>query len=89
MEELRVAAAKMTMLSPVFLPKIDHFLVTAGGNINIYLGIACTVDPALREIECIGKKYICVESYRNEEQKANPLYWQVTCEAFKTSEECE
>ena len=29
-----------------------------------------------------NNKYICVESYRNEEEKANLLYWQVTCEAL-------
>ena len=43
------------------------------------------------EIERVGKenKYICVESYRNEEEKANLLYWQVTCESFFTQEEWE
>lgn len=47
------------------------------------------LDPALREMERVGKKhkYICVESYRNEVEKANLLYWQVTCEAFNTPEE--
>ncbi len=33
------------------------------------------------------KKYFCVESYRNEKEKANLLYWQVTCEAFCTPKE--
>ncbi len=49
------------------------------------------LDKALREIERVGKrhKYICVESYRNEVEKANLLYWQVTCEAFCTPEERE
>lgn len=49
------------------------------------------LDKALREIERVGKKnkYICVESYRNENEKANLLYWQVTCEAFCTPEEWE
>ena len=49
------------------------------------------LDKALREIERVGKnnKYICVESYRNEFEKANLLYWQVTCEAFCTPEEWE
>ncbi len=44
------------------------------------------LDAALREMERVGKsnKYLCVESYRNEEEKANLLYWQVTCEAFNT-----
>ena len=46
------------------------------------------LDPALREIERVGKanKYICVESYRNQEEKTNLLYWQVTCEAFNSPE---
>ena len=47
------------------------------------------LDKSLREIERVGKKnkYICVESYRNEIEKANLLYWQVTCEAFCTPQE--
>lgn len=47
------------------------------------------LDPALRELERVGKKnkYLCVESYRNETEKANLMYWQVTCEAFNTPEE--
>ncbi len=46
---------------------------------------------SIKEIERVGKKnkYICVESYRNEEEKANLLYWQVTCEAFCTPKEWE
>ncbi len=49
------------------------------------------LDLSLREIERVGKKhkYICVESYRNEVEKANLLYWQVTCEAFCTPKEWE
>lgn len=47
------------------------------------------LDKALREMERVGKKnkYLCIESYRNEVEKANLLYWQVTCEAFCTPEE--
>jgi protein-L-isoaspartate(D-aspartate) O-methyltransferase len=49
------------------------------------------LEKALKEIERVGKKnkYICVESYRNEIEKTNLLYWQVTCEAFCTPEEWE
>ncbi len=49
------------------------------------------LEQALREFERVGKnnKYICVESYRTEEEKTNLLYWQVTCEAFCTPEEWE
>ena len=46
------------------------------------------LDKALREIERVAKKkYIVVESYRNEEEKANLLYWQLTCETFCTPDE--
>lgn len=49
---------------------------------------AYDLEPALREMERVGKqKYLCVESYRSEAEKANLLYWQVTCEAFNTPEE--
>ena len=46
------------------------------------------LDQALREMERVGAthKYLCVESWRNQAEKANLLYWQVTCEAFHTPE---
>ena len=46
------------------------------------------LERALKEIQRVSKlyKYICVESYRNEEEKANLLYWQVSCEAFNNPE---
>ena len=49
------------------------------------------LEKALKEMERVSKKdkYLCVESYRNESEKANLLYWQVTCEAFNTPEEWE
>jgi protein-L-isoaspartate(D-aspartate) O-methyltransferase len=49
------------------------------------------LHQALREIERVGKnkKYVVVESYRNEKEKANLLYWQLTCESFYTPKEWE
>lgn len=48
------------------------------------------LESALREMERVGKqKYLCVESYRNEIEKANLLYWQVTCEQFNSLEDWE
>tara|TARA_R110002072_G_scaffold51608_1_gene138378 strand:- start:10112 stop:10780 length:669 start_codon:yes stop_codon:yes gene_type:complete len=46
---------------------------------------------AMKEIERVGKKnkYLCVESWRNQEEKANLLYWQFTCEMFCTPAEWE
>lgn len=47
------------------------------------------LHDALREIERVGRanKFICVESYRNEAEKVNLMYWQLTCEAFCTPDE--
>ena len=52
---------------------------------------AYDLELALKEMQRVGKKnkYLCVESYRNEQEKANLLYWQVSCEAFNTPREWE
>jgi SAM-dependent methyltransferase len=44
---------------------------------------------AVQEIERVGSgaKHITVESYRNEREKMNLMYWQLTCRAFHTPEE--
>lgn len=45
---------------------------------------------AVKDIERIAKhSYIVVESYRNEEEKMNMIYWQLTCECFFKVEEWE
>jgi len=49
------------------------------------------LHAALQEIERVGRggKFICVEAYRNEREKVNLMYWQLTCRAFHTPEEWE
>jgi SAM-dependent methyltransferase len=46
------------------------------------------LDQAVREMQRVskGRGYICVESYRTEREKANMLYWQLTCESFHRPE---
>jgi ubiquinone/menaquinone biosynthesis C-methylase UbiE len=46
---------------------------------------------ALQEMERVGRggKYLVVETYRNEREKVNLLYWQLTCRAFHTPQEWE
>lgn len=46
---------------------------------------------ALKEIERVSRKnkYIVVESYRNEEEKVNMMYWVLTGECFFTPKEWE
>ena len=59
-------------------------------SLNTFHNLHCyDLDKALREMQRVsrGNGYICVESYRNEAEKANLLYWQVTCEAFNTPDE--
>ena len=47
------------------------------------------LKKAVKEIQRVskGKSWICVESYRNEKEKANMLYWQLTCMSFYTPDE--
>lgn len=49
------------------------------------------LHQALKEIERVGKgaKYIVIESFRNEREKVNLLYWQLTCRAFYSPQEWE
>lgn len=59
-------------------------------SLNTLHNLYCyELDRALREMERVGKgpKYLVVESYRNTDEKANLLYWQLTCESFCTPQE--
>ena len=62
------------------------FSLTTLHNLYIY-----DLFKAVKEIQRVskGNSYIMVESYRNEEEKANLLYWQLTCESFFKVEEWE
>lgn len=70
--------------SAVSLPYPDHsfdFVISLSTLHN--LGLAGTWK-AFAEIERVGRgaKYVMVESFRNEREKVNLLYWQLTCESF-------
>lgn len=61
-------------------------------SINTLHNLYCfELHRALQEMERVarGPRYMCVESYRNEEEKVNLLYWQLTCESFYTPAEWE
>lgn len=64
------------------------FVVSVNTLHNLYLH---QLWPALEEIERVGRgpKHIIVETYRNEREKVNLLYWQLTCRAFHTPQEWE
>lgn len=58
--------------------------ITTLHNLHCY-----NLDKALREMQRVGKqnRYLCVESYRTDQEKVNLLYWQLTCECFFTPKE--
>ena len=54
------------------------FSINTFHNLEIF-----NLCSALKEIKRVSKQsYVVVESYRNEIEKENLLYWQVTCESF-------
>jgi SAM-dependent methyltransferase len=87
-EEIRDRLQVCNATELPFPDKTFDFVYSLNTMHNLY---CYDLDKALREMERVGKqnKYLCVESYRNETEKANLLYWQVTCEAFNTPDEWE
>jgi SAM-dependent methyltransferase len=63
-------------------------VVSLGTLHNLPIGKLWT---ALEEIERVGRgaKYVMVESYRDEREKMNLLYWQLTCKSFYSVEDWE
>lgn len=55
---------------------------------NLYI---FDLKKAVQEIERVskGNSYIMVDSYRNEKERVNLMYWQLTCECFYKVEEWE
>jgi ubiquinone/menaquinone biosynthesis C-methylase UbiE len=71
-----------------FADKSFDFVVTINTLHNLYVD---ALWSALREIERVGRgaKHIILEAYRDEREKVNLLYWQLTCRAFHTPAEWE
>ncbi len=80
---------KITVGNATNLPFKDDFFDLVISINTLHCLEAQDLYKALKEMERVGKKdkYLCVESYRNEVEKANLLYWQVSCEAFNTPKE--
>ena len=55
-------------------------------NLKVY-----DLKKAIKEIERVSKKnsYIMVESFRNDREEVNMLYWQLTCASYYSVEEWE
>jgi SAM-dependent methyltransferase len=87
-EEVRGALAVGNATDLPFEDGSFDLVVALGTLHNLY---NFELDRALREIQRVGRGagYVMVESYRNEREKANLLYWQLTCRAFHTPQEWE
>lgn len=87
-EEIRpvVQVANATRLP--FPDKSFDFVVSVTTLHNLYI---FDLFQALREIERVarGPKHIVIEAYRNEREKVNLMYWQLTCRSFYTPAEWE
>lgn len=71
-----------------FADKSFDFVVSITTLHNLY---NFDLHAALKEIERVrkGPAHVNVESYRNEREKMNLLYWQMTCRAFHAPAEWE
>lgn len=79
----------LTLGTAADLPWADNsfdFVVSLGCLHNLYI-YDCWRAAAEIERVGTGRGYIMVESYRDEREKANLLYWQLTCECFFTPRE--
>ncbi|MEK7867227.1 MAG: class I SAM-dependent methyltransferase [Planctomycetota bacterium] len=87
-EEVRPFLKLANATSLPFEDKSFDLVISLATLHNLYV---FDLEKALREIQRVGRKnkYIMVESYRTEEEKANLLYWQLTCESFYTPQEWE
>lgn len=81
----------LTLGSAVKLPYPDRsfdFVYSINTLHNLY---NYELQAALKEIERVsrGPRHVIIEAYRNEREKMNLLYWQLTCRAFHTPAEWE
>lgn len=85
-EEIRQHLIEGTAASLPFQDAEFDLVISINTLHNLY---TYELEAALMEMERVGKehKYLCLESYRNEKEKVNLMYWQLTCEAFYTPEE--
>jgi aspartate aminotransferase len=83
--DYKKVAAAVTERSRGFKPDLDQILVTAGGNIQIYYGVACVVNPGEEVIipdpsfvsynsiiKFVGAKPVTIPLYEANEFRLNP-----------------
>lgn len=87
-EEVRAHLVEGTAAKLPFPDRSFDLVFSINTLHNLYLN---DLWSALTEMERVGRggRYLCVEAYRNEREKVNLMYWQLTCRAFHTPAEWE
>jgi SAM-dependent methyltransferase len=87
-EELRGRLVEGSAAALPFGDDSFDLVISLGTLHNLGVG---ELFSALAEIDRVtvpgGNGYVMVESYRNEREKANLLYWQLTCHSFYSVED--
>ena len=88
MEDIKPFLRVGTAAELPYADKQFDLVVSVNTLHNLYLP---DLFQALREIERVVRrhKFIVMDSYRNEREKVNLMYWQITCECFFTPAEWE
>lgn len=76
----------------ISLPYEDNsfdFVVSVTTLHNLYNYELRSAFQEIQRVSKSDKKHVVFESYRNEKEKANLLYWQITCRSFYTPQEWE
>ncbi len=85
-EDVRSRVVRGTAAHLPFADKSFDLVVSINTLHNLRVA---ELDSALREIERVsrGAKYVVVDTFHDERQKVNLLYWQLTCQCFYTPED--
>ncbi len=85
-EDVRSRVVRGTAAHLPFADKSFDLVVSINTLHNLR---AAELESALREIERVGRgaKYVVVDTFRNEGEKVNLLYWQLTCQCFYAPED--
>lgn len=82
--------ARSEVREMLFIHRAEDPYPFGDGEFDLVLSLNClhnlplpSLHRALWEMERVGRhKYLCVESYRNEQEQFNLQCWALTCEAF-------
>jgi ubiquinone/menaquinone biosynthesis C-methylase UbiE len=81
-EEVRSALAVGSAVALPFAERRFELVVSLGTLHNLAIAELWSALGELDRVSNNGRGYLMVESFRNEREKVNLLYWQLTCKSF-------